>query len=181
MSLNKRIFIGTFLTIDIEKHLTQIKKDFGGVISGRWVKKSNLHLTFKFIGDVPVERIHALKEVLSGIIDVDIDTEIYLKGLGVFPNINQPKILYLKVKPTKELLDIQKEVEDRLYILGFKKEIKRFIPHITINRIKEAKISQLMEKLQKYEEKSFGSQKRVRINIIESILNREGAEYRPIV
>ncbi|MEZ0324065.1 MAG: RNA 2',3'-cyclic phosphodiesterase [Hydrogenothermaceae bacterium] len=181
MSLNKRIFIGTFLTVDIEKHLTQIKKDFGGVISGRWVKKENLHLTFKFIGDIPVERINDIKEILSDIINVDIDTEIYLNGLGIFPNINQPKILYLTVKPTEGLLDIKKEIENRLYRLGFKKDMKTFTPHITINRIKDAKISQLTEKLQKYENKSFGSQRKIQINIIESVLKTDGAQYKPII
>lgn len=180
MSSFKRIFIGSFIDVKgIDKELTYIKKDFGGIISGKWTKTENLHITYKFIGQVPVERIIAIREALDDFIDTHIQANLVLKGIGVFPNIKEPKILYIKVE-SDILNTIKMEIEDRLYRIGFKKDTKPFIPHITINRIKEAKSFQLLEKVEKFELKNFGYQPIVSINIIESILNHTGAEYRII-
>lgn len=181
MSSFKRIFIGSFINIpDVENQLLYIKKEMGGLISGRWVKQKNLHITFKFIGEIPVERVRAVKESLEGIIDTDIKADLTLKGIGVFPNIKQPKILYIKVERSDVLNSIREEVEERLHRIGLKKEIKPFIPHITINRIKEVKPAQLMGKLEKFENYIFGYQNIISVNVIESILNHSGAEYTAI-
>lgn len=177
MSSSKRIFVGTFIRTDISKNLTYLKKDVGGLITGRWVKEENLHITFKFIGEIPVERVKAVRDSLEGLVDREIEANLTFKGLGVFPNIKEPKILYIKVQHSDVLSNLRKEVEDRLYRIGFKKEIKPFIPHITINRIKEVKPAQLMEKLEKFEDYVFGYQNIISVNIIESILNHTGAEY----
>lgn len=177
MSSFKRIFIGSFITTDISKHLLCLKKDIGGLINGRWTKEKNLHITFKFIGEIPVERLAVIKESLEGIIEKDISVNLVLKGIGVFPNIREPKILYIKVQHSEVLNDIRKDIEEKLYRIGFKKEIKPFIPHITINRIKEAKPSQLLEKIEKFENHIFGYQNKISVNVIESILNHTGADY----
>ena len=47
----KRIFIGSFVNIDKKIYLS-LKKDFGGLIVGRWSPLENLHITFKFIGNI---------------------------------------------------------------------------------------------------------------------------------
>ncbi|MCX7738011.1 MAG: RNA 2',3'-cyclic phosphodiesterase [Hydrogenothermaceae bacterium] len=181
MSSSKRIFIGTFIEIeDIDIHLTHIKKDFGGVISGRWVKRENLHLTFKFIGNVPLENVWIIKEKLSNLLDIEIPVVMVLKGVGTFPNPREPKVLYIKVEPNQVLIRIKEEVENVLFSLGFSKDIKPFIPHVTINRIKEAKTSQLLQKIEKYEKVKFGEQIKVKIDLIESILNSSGTQYKPI-
>lgn len=177
MSSSKRIFIGAFIGTGIGKKLTYLKKDIGGLIAGRWVKEENLHITFKFIGEIPAERVKAVRESLEGLIDTEIEVNLTFKGLGVFPNLREPKILYIKVQHSEILNDLRKEIEDRLYRIGFKREMKPFIPHITINRIKEAKPAQLLEKLEKFEDHVFGYQNIISINIIESILNHTGAEY----
>lgn len=181
MSSSKRIFIGSFIRVKtLEESITEIKRDFGGIISGRWVKTDNLHITFKFIGEVPVERVKAIKESLIDILDTGINIDIMLNGIGVFPNLKQPKILYIKVDHNETLLDLNRDIEDRLYKIGIKRELKKFVPHITINRIKQAKLSNLLEKIEKYEKRNFGRQEVVQINVIESILNQEGATYIPI-
>lgn len=177
MSSYKRIFVGSFIRTDIGKKLTYLKKDLGGLVSGRWVKEENLHITFKFIGEVPAERVKIVKESLEDLIEKEIEVNITLKGLGVFPNIREPRVLYIKVSHSQTLDSLRKEIEDRLYKIGFKKEIKPFIPHITINRIKEVKPAQLLEKLGKFESYVFGNQNTISINVIESILNHTGAEY----
>lgn len=177
MSYSKRIFIGTFINADIGSKLTYLKKDVGGLITGKWVKEENLHITFKFIGEIPIERIKAVRDGLKGLVDTEININLTFKGLGVFPNLREPKILYIKVHHSELLNNLRDEIENRLSRIGFKRETKPFIPHITISRIKEAKSSQLLEKLEKFENCVFGHQSIISINIIESILNHTGAEY----
>ncbi|MGC8965161.1 MAG: RNA 2',3'-cyclic phosphodiesterase, partial [Brevinematia bacterium] len=103
-----------------------------------------------------------------------------LEGLGVFPNIDSPKVLFYKVLENKTLKDIYNVIEDKLLTLGYKKEIKPFIPHVTILRIKEVKVQQFSEKIKKYENRVFLKQKTIVVDLIESILNPRGAIYKKL-
>jgi 2'-5' RNA ligase len=177
----KRIFIGSFIdSKGLKKHYTEIKKDFSGVLTGSWVKPENFHITYKFLGNVEDNKIEDIKNNLSECINKEIETQIVVKGLGVFPNLDQPKVLYFKVEENPVLAGINKYVENQMANLGFKREIKRFLPHITIVRIKEVKQQSFLEKIKKYEDKVFFKQKIITVDIIESMLNPKGAVYKKV-
>ena len=176
----KRIFIGSFIDSRVlKKHYTEIKKDLSGTLSCSWVKPENFHITYKFIGNVEEIKVEEIKDKLSNL-NKEIEVQIVVKGIGIFPNIDQPRILYFKVEENPTLTDINKYVEDAMANLGFKREIKKFIPHITIARIKEVKVKPFLEKLKKYENTIFFKQKTITVDIIESILNPTGAIYKKL-
>ncbi len=173
----KRIFIGSFVEIEsLKSHHTKIKKDLSGILYGSWVKPENFHITYKFIGNVEESKIAQIKDALSDLFTQKFEVDLVVKGLGVFSD----KVLYFKIMENQKLKEINRLVEENLYKIGFKKEIKLFIPHITIVRIKELKQNQLFEKIKKYEEDIFLKQKFLTVDIIESILNPKGATYQRI-
>lgn len=175
--MNKRIFIGSFVEIEnLKSHYTKIKKDLSGVLYGSWVKPENFHITYKFIGNVEEEKISEIKTALNSLLNQKYEIDLVVKGLGIFSE----RILYFKVMENQKLKEINKLVEDNLSKIGFKKEIKPFIPHITLVRIKELKQNQIYEKIKKYEENIFLKQKFLTVDIIESILNPKGAIYQKI-
>lgn len=177
----KRIFIGSFIESQgLKKHYIDIKKDFSGVLTGSWVKPENFHITYKFLGNVEDDKIEDIKNGLYECINKEIETQIVVKGLGVFPNLDQPRVLYFKVEENIVLTEISKYIENQMANLGFKREIKKFTPHITIVRIKEVKQRSFLDKIKKYEDRVFFKQKIITVDIIESILNPKGAIYKKI-
>ncbi|ACN99242.1 2'-5' RNA ligase [Sulfurihydrogenibium azorense Az-Fu1] len=179
--MEKRVFVGSFVDWKkLKKSYTDIKKDLSGVVSGSWVKPENFHITYKFLGNTKVEKINDILHILNKDFNKELEVNITLKGLGVFPNLDDPKVLFFKVLENEILKEIFLNLEEKLYSIGYKKEIKPFIPHITILRIKEVKQAQFVEKLKKYEEKLFLKQETITVNLIESILNPTGAVYKKL-
>ncbi|MDM7274228.1 RNA 2',3'-cyclic phosphodiesterase [Sulfurihydrogenibium azorense] len=179
--MEKRVFVGSFVDWEkLKKSYTDIKKDLSGVVSGSWVKPQNFHITYKFLGNTKVEKINEILHILNKDFNKELEVNITLKGLGVFPNLDNPKVLFFKVLENEILKEIFLNLEEKLYSIGYKKEIKPFIPHITILRIKEVKQAQFVEKLKKYEEKLFLKQETITVNLIESILNPTGAIYKKL-
>lgn len=179
--MEKRIFIGSFVDYEkLKKSYTTIKKDLSGVVSGSWVKPENFHITYRFLGNTPIKKIRDILEILNKEFKGEILTNITVEGLGVFPNTENPKVLFYKVLENKTLKEIYDLIEDRLLSLGYKKEIKPFIPHITILRVKEVKQSQFVEKLKKYENTVFLKQKTTTVDLIESILSPKGSIYQKL-
>lgn len=175
--MSKRIFIGSFVEIEsLKSHYTKIKKDLSGVLYGSWIKPENFHITYKFIGNVEEDKISQIKDALNNLLIQKYEIDLVVKGLGVFSD----RVLYFKVMESQKLKEINRSIEDSLYKIGFKKEVKPFIPHITIVRIKDLKQNQLYEKIKKYEEDIFLKQKFLTVDIIESILNPKGAIYQRI-
>jgi len=178
----RRIFIGSFIHIDgIDKAYNKIKKEFKGAIFGRWIPEKNFHITYKFIGEVDENQLnsiyHQIRDELNSIKNVNIN----LNGLGAFPSIYNPKILFIKAEESNNCLtDIHKFVEDRLSYIGFQPTNKEFIPHITLMRIKRYKIENFLKSMHKFDGYNFGTIKKIEINIIESILKPDGAVYKKL-
>ena len=138
MNSNKhRIFIGLQLsgylinTIPMIKSTIQDKKQLI-----RWVSGKNLHLTLSFIGSIGKEKLDQLKIKLNNISKFN-SFDITLNRTGCFPGLENPKILWLDIdRGRNELINIQADIEKRA--LPFKENAKneKFVPHITIGRIK---------------------------------------------
>jgi 2'-5' RNA ligase len=175
----KRIFIGSFIEDDtLKKNYSLIKREFGGCLKGRWTPFENLHITFKFLGDTQEEKIDLIKQSLSSILDKDQDIHIVFKGFGVFPNINRPRVFFLKVEnPDKKLNQLNEFIQEKLEYLGYKRDLKEFIPHITLKRPRFTNVDQLILKMNNFQETVFGEVFKIKVNVIQSILSPDGAKY----
>jgi len=179
----KRLFIGTFIeSKPLKKHYSKIKKDFGGILPGRWIKIENFHITFKFLGYVDEERVSEIKMSVERYMDKLQEVELEFTGLSVFPNVQNPKVLYMGINDrTGILTEINQYIEERLSFLGFERERKPFRPHITLKRIKtEIDTDKFIRKLNKYRNTPFGKQTRIEVNLIESFTTPKGAIYKKI-
>lgn len=105
-----------------------------------WVQPENMHLTLKFLGDVPeIETPEICRCVAKAAATIE-PFEIVFRGAGAFPTAEHPRSLWIGVQDgTEYLLELQAAIEDALYNdLGFAKERRRFQPHLTIGRVKHA-------------------------------------------
>jgi len=132
-----------FLAIDFPEELkTRIARNIeilkGHIPKGiKWVDKKNLHVTFKFLGDVN-ERI--LEDIYTSVVGVTIEHTpfaISFKEAEMIPNPERPRLIWYDMKDeTDSAAQLFKDVDMALYDLGFSKEKRPLALHTTIGRIK---------------------------------------------
>ncbi|WP_213951209.1 MULTISPECIES: RNA 2',3'-cyclic phosphodiesterase [Tepidanaerobacter] len=132
-----------FISIEIE---SSIKKAIGDFIEEnnlrknlqqiRWVNPENLHITLAFLGEVAVERIPDVKKIVAeGTLNHHPFT-IKLEGLGCFPDIRRPRVVWIGIKDEPELLSVREDINKGLDAAGIFYDKKPFLPHLTIGRVK---------------------------------------------
>ncbi len=149
--------------------------------SVRWVKESNIHLTIKFLGDIPSSQV---KDVSSAVKQLCSDLEPFTLELdrpGVFPDLRRPRVLWIGLKgPADSLAGVQNLVEETLFLQGFPKEKRLFIPHITVGRIKGRPPSS--KSLARFLKTDLPSSKSAidRLCLYKSVLTPSGPVYTPL-
>jgi 2'-5' RNA ligase len=100
-----------------------------------WTPKDKLHLTIKFIGEWPEDRLPELQQTLAQIQAPAID--ISIRRIGWLPNPRFPTILYAGVEPTAALSALASATDAALEPLGIAKEDRIFHPHLTLGRVRD--------------------------------------------
>ncbi len=102
-----------------------------------WVKPSAMHLTVKFFGDIEMEQVEEIQGCAQRVMQHSSRFSLAAQGLGVFPNIRMPRILWVGISgETKILSRLVDDLDEALATLEFPKEGKPFNPHLTLARIK---------------------------------------------
>lgn len=172
-----------FISIEIPE---TIKQNIGNFIETlkkrdadvRWVENKNIHLTLKFLGKTPEKLLSPLYESLQNIAISYKPLYIRICKTGVFPNKKYPRVIWIGIEDSEILKRLQRDIEDSITLLGFQKEEKAFLPHLTIARVRSQKrIESLMTELDNYKEKDFGVFEVTGIKLMRSELKPTGAEY----
>lgn len=112
----------------------------------RWVDPDNAHLTLHFLGDTPPELAAILRLALPAIMAQHEAFDLRTAGLGVFPKLKRPRVLWLGVYgPAHRLEAIYNELGDVLDDLQFPIEEKPFSPHITLGRVRDTRNAPLRD------------------------------------
>ncbi len=104
----------------------------------KWVDTEGIHLTLKFLGNIPFKQVtevtKAIEEAAQGIPPFHLE----ISGLGAFPNLKQPRVLWVGIGGEIDtLLRLQQNIDSVLASLGFAKEERPFMPHLTLARIRQ--------------------------------------------
>ena len=137
MSDTSRIFIGLQLSGYLINVIPMIKSTINdNKNSIKWVNGKNLHLTLSFLGDINSKNIDSLKDKLNEI-SVFNSFDMVVNKTGSFPSEDNPKIIWLDIQEGREeLSSIQKQIESIAGPFKENKKEEKFIPHITIGRVK---------------------------------------------
>jgi RNA 2',3'-cyclic 3'-phosphodiesterase len=134
--------IRSFLAIDLP---TEIKEQLAGQIrilspdtSGiKWVDPRQIHLTLKFFGSISEEMIDKIIESAKKVTLRREPFSLSLKGVGGFPHIRRPRIIWAGLSSNLEaLLKLGEELEIAFKQIGFARENRPFHPHLTLGRNK---------------------------------------------
>lgn len=108
-----------------------------GVRDARWVDIENLHLTLRFIGDTQEDRVEDIGRALEGVRGEPFD--LVMAGVGHFESRRLVRVLWAGVEPNPPLMALQERIETALMRAGCAPEGRRFLPHVTLARLKAAK------------------------------------------
>ena len=101
-----------------------------------WSPVDNLHVTTKFIGEWPLERLEEMKRTLARV-PTSGPIEISVRGLGWFPNPKSPRVFWAGVHGAETLAGLAAATEAATAKAGVPEETRAFSPHLTLARIRE--------------------------------------------
>lgn len=130
-----RLFVALDLSGSVKDNLTALVDSLRSSARIRWTRPSNLHLTTKFIGEWPENRLEELKTALAGIVSPPI--RVVVRGLGWFPNPHNPRIFWAAVRAPESLPALAKATDQVCAPLGIVAETRPYSPHLTLARIEE--------------------------------------------
>ena len=180
--------IRTFIALDfplsildsIEQQTKRLRQTLGNEVI-RWVLTHNLHLTLKFLGNIPVSHLEFLKQMLAQATDSITQFDLQIGGIGSFPNSNRPRVLWVGIHAPALLSNLQKAIEEGAKRLGYEKEERPFSPHLTLGRVRQGldgkdlqKISNALSSIQLGK---IGIARVDSVHIYKSDLNSEGSVY----
>lgn len=134
--------IRTFIAAEIPP---EVRKNLAPVIARlrsaaprvRWTQPDNLHLTFRFLGDVKETE---LSEIFAGLEPVARAAQPFaleVRGIGAFPNWRYPRVVWAGCgEGTEDATALAARIEDACAELGYDRERRPFRPHLTLGRVK---------------------------------------------
>lgn len=173
----KRLFVAVTFPDEIRETLAQI---CGGLPDVRWVPQDQLHLTLRFIGDVPLDQVEALQASLLAVRFEAFDAA--LQGVGRFPTGGPPRVIWAGLLAGGALNRLVRDVDRAVIGMGFPPESKRFVPHVTLARLKNppppAALSAYLKRHKGLNSDAFRVDRFV---LYSSQLRKEGPVYTPEV
>jgi len=126
-----------FIALDIDRSIRErIARFIEGVRNfapdARWMKEEALHVTLKFIGELPEEKVEAIKQSLSTVTSSAGD--IRFRGYGFFPTPKSARVFWVGMESGPELAALAAAIDDKTAVHGIPREERRFSPHLTLAR-----------------------------------------------
>ena len=184
MAKTIRTFIAIKLPESIISSIREIQENMRtNGLNLRWVRPENIHLTLKFLGDIKENSIENVTTAIYDSVKTYVPISLCAKGIGVFPGIKRPRVVWVGVSGQIEsLLGLQKRMEEELEILGFEKEKRPFNGHLTLGRIKgridPKRFGDALKKYVEFTSETFCADK---VILYKSELKPTGAVYTEIV
>lgn len=179
-----RCFIAIELSEAVKSTLSGIEEDLKkSKADVRWVKPDNVHLTLKFFGNIEEKKTEKIIEIMEGICNQYASFTIEIKGMGTFPNIKSPRVLWVGIEGNDTLKTLQEEIENKMESIGFEREDRAFTAHLTLGRFRSSIEKEGLLKAVKLHEKDtfVGSINVQSLSLIRSDLHPEGARYTKII
>ena len=143
-----------------------------------WSRTENIHLTLKFLGDIPLLQVEKLSQAASRSVEDIAPFKIVLEQTGAFPPHGSPRVLWIGVNDLEgKLGKLRARLEDAAARSGFKKEPRPFHPHLTLARLRKPQHSRTLASAHKAMEFEPAEISVSELLVIRSELSREGSKY----
>jgi RNA 2',3'-cyclic 3'-phosphodiesterase len=173
-----RLFVALEIPSAVRENLAALLESLRAVSpQTRWVRPQNLHVTLKFMGEVPETKLTATCSALAGGRS-DQPVTLEFRGLGFFPNEKRPRVFWAGIDASPNLKTLAADLERAMEKLGIPREQRPFSPHLTLARFEPPGLPEkLRSAIQENAAREFGSFRTNQYHLIESKLKPSGAEY----
>jgi 2'-5' RNA ligase len=135
-----RSFVAIELPEEAKKGLSRLRRELERDEHRfvKWVEPGGIHLTLKFLGNIPSKRVAEITEAIGKATQGISPFHLEISGIGAFPSAKQVRVFWVGVGGEVDKLSrLQQNVDSALAALGFAKEERPFVPHLTLARIRE--------------------------------------------
>lgn len=167
-----RLFVALDFPTDVRERLAGLG---GGVPGARWTEPANLHLTLRFIGEVADDTATDIDAALAGIEAPGFD--LVLDGVGMYGSSRQARVLWAGVEHSEPLAHLQGKVESALVRCGLAQEGRKFSPHVTLARLRDAPKERVGRFLEERGLFRAGPMRIDHFTLYRSLLGKGGAVY----
>ena len=176
-----RLFVAIELSSELRTHLVKMQEGVRAVTADlSLTRPENLHLTLKFLGEVPDAQVPRVTDALAAIAPVG---EFDLKDAGIvcFPEGGRVRVVSAAVESTSNLIELHQRIEGAMEAAGFPREGRAYHPHITLARARNALPPPMRGRLMAADDASKPRES-MRVHdfvLMESRLHPKGAQYTP--
>ncbi len=179
-----RLFIAIQIPEPVRDEIIRVQQELQPLVPrnvARWAKSDQLHLTLRFLGDVPADGVEDLKKSVGAVCQNARPLSLRAEGVGFFPNPRSPRVIWAGINDGEGcLMDLQKQIETAVGQFCPEPGEKNFTGHVTLGRLKNprpADIRDLAARAQSLEKRLFGEWTVHAIEIIRSELSPVGARH----
>lgn len=175
-----RLFVAINLPEDLRRSMWDAAVDLRSArYPIRWVRPESVHLTLKFLGEVPADREREISDAMRSATAGGKPFVLPVGGFGAFPDSRRPRVVWLGCEAVPQLELLKHRVEQVMERQGFPLEGRPFRPHLTLGRVKRnARSTDFEGFAEALGESEFSGEMLVRsIDLMMSKLGRGGAIY----
>lgn len=183
-----RLFVAMALPAPVRDEIVRVQEELQLLIPRglvRGIRPDQFHLTLRFLGDVPMERVENLKQSVGAVCRGARPLFLRARGIGFFPNSRSPRVIWVGINDREgRLAGLQKQIEAAVGPFSPEPGEKNFTGHVTLGRLKNPKpsdIRNLAARAHSLSERVFGDWMAGEIEIIRSELSSPGARHSRLV
>jgi RNA 2',3'-cyclic 3'-phosphodiesterase len=180
-----RCFIAVELPADVRSALARAQETIRARAPRadvRWTPPEQMHLTLKFLGAVPTERVADISAALERIAPDAAPLPLAAGGLGAFPSLGSARVLWAGIGAgAVEAAAVAAAVDRATAALGFPPEARAFRGHLTLGRVRSPRAGQaLADAVKAMGAPDFGAWTASELVLFESRLGARGALHVPV-
>jgi RNA 2',3'-cyclic 3'-phosphodiesterase len=164
----------------VARHIVRLKEAAPDA-QASWSSSENIHLTLKFLGDIPQASVQSLSEAASRAVEGLGPFTIRLEQTGAFPPHGSPRVLWIGVKDSEGRLgELYQRLEAESEKAGFPRESRTFHPHLTIARLRKPQHARALASAHQATEFAPEEIAVTELLVIRSELSSAGSKYKRI-
>ena len=178
-----RLFVAIAIPESVRREILRVQRELKPLALGdvRWANPDQLHLTLKFLGNVPASSLDAVKQSLADISAGAMPFSLRARGIGFFPNSRQPRVVWVGFEDDENALaNLQSHVERQLAPFAETPGAENFLAHATLGRFQKYrrhKTEKLVPQAESFAGHNFGEWQVGEIVLFRSELSPDGARH----
>jgi len=144
----------------------------------KWVDPGNIHLTLKFFGETPENKIPPISAALKQAARESSAFGFDIKDTGIFGSSYQPRVIWLGISPREDITTLADNIFSHLETAGFPRDRQNFVPHLTVARIKFLHDKKAFRQVIERHRQAYIQNEEVKeFHLFESVLRPQGPLY----